>query len=144
MSVELLELAARIIEFRNRGHATITPEHVSDFYLLAEKFQDAILEVLSVAFPNPLWIELGEGKVLISRFAVPEGNGLVFAASEIAREVGEFVDVPDKKRAAELGEVLILCGNIESARVLQQQATEVVRAFELRALAMREARKGTE
>ena len=134
LNTEAMEAAARLLELRNNGVAAFSPEQVADAYVLAEGFADAVSDVLRVTLPNPLWIELGEGRVLISRFSMPEGNGLVFRESEVAHEVGEYLDIPDQRHEPETGEVFILCTNVESAKVLKQQAAEVVRAFDIRAI----------
>lgn len=113
---------------------------IDDVILQGEKLNEFVFGLNGeyseppTAFPNPLWIELGDGKIGVGRIAVPEGNGLVLRPLAEAHEIGSYGVVPDGKGEPQGGDVFILCKNRESALVLQNQANEVVRAFDIRSI----------
>lgn len=82
-------------------------------------------------FPNPLQVNLGEGRIAVDVFGDGDGAfGLILRDSGEPHEVGqptgsdrEPQDVPEK------GEIYIRCANRESAIVLMEQVCRVVAWF---------------
>jgi hypothetical protein len=81
-------------------------------------------------FPNPLEVQLGEGKILCSIFKDADGSsGIRFAYRDDVHEIGESGGADEITEPKE-GEVYVRCANLASARVLRDLANEVVQHFE--------------
>jgi len=82
-------------------------------------------------FPNPLQIELGDGRLAVSPFKASDGWGIMFTDTGSSHKVGDPVpELETETRLPAKDEVYILCKNAESAAVLMEMA---VRAYILAA-----------
>lgn len=81
-------------------------------------------------YPNPLQINLGEGRIAIEPFSDEDGYGIIFKDSGEPHEVGELTgSEPTEGHMPESGEIYLRCSNRESALVLMEQVCRVVAFF---------------
>lgn len=81
--------------------------------------------------PNPLQINLGDGRIAIDLFTDEDGaHGLILRDSGEPHEVGEPTNSGrEPEHCPEKGEIYIRCANRESALVLMEQVCRVVAGF---------------
>ena len=81
-------------------------------------------------FPNPLMIELGEGRIILSNFSDDDGYGIMFKDSGEPHEVGSYAGDPENPiHEPEAGEIYLKCSNRESALVLMEKVCRVLASF---------------
>ena len=81
--------------------------------------------------PNPLMIELGEGRISLSNFSDDDGYGIIFKDSGEPHEIGSSTGEPgNPKHEPEPGEVYLKCSNRESALVLMEKVCRILSSFE--------------
>ncbi len=87
-------------------------------------------EALEEKLPNPLQIELGEGKVLVAKFHDDDGAvGVMFACGHGQFPIGTSFGDLKGKHTPKKGEVYIRCTNIESLEILKQCVLEAEQAL---------------
>lgn len=82
----------------------------------------------SKAYPNPLNINFGEGRIIICKWSDKDGRGVVFRESSGPHKVGSECGLPDEpNHTPKEGEIYLHFSNIESAKVLHDVLLEVIR-----------------
>ncbi|HEC61211.1 MAG TPA: hypothetical protein ENI27_03040 [bacterium] len=82
------------------------------------------------ALPNPLQIELGEGKVLVAKFQDDDGAvGVMFACGHGQFPIGTPFGNLEGYHAPQAGEVYIRCKNLASLKVLKDAVLEAEQAL---------------
>lgn len=81
-------------------------------------------------FPNPLSVNLGEGRIEITVYSSGDSHGLLLRDSGEKHEIGEATgSVTEENHKPIAGEVYINCSNRESALVLMEQVCRLVAKF---------------
>jgi hypothetical protein len=74
-------------------------------------------------------VELGEGKVMVTGFADPDGCGVMFRNTGEPHEIGKLTGEPSGPHTPQPGEIYIKCTNRASALVLMEQVAWVVAQY---------------
>lgn len=83
---------------------------------------------MNATYPNPLNINFGEGRIIICKYSDGDGRGVVFRATPEPHKVGDECGLPDEpNHTPQEGEVFLHFSNIESAQVLHDILSEVIR-----------------
>ena len=81
-------------------------------------------------FPNPLSINLGEGKIEVTVYSCGSNHGILLRDSGKKHNIGDLSESPtEENHEPQVGEVYINCGNRESALVLMEQVCRLVAKF---------------
>ena len=84
-------------------------------------------------FPNPLQINLGNGRIEITQYSDIDGYGVLLKDTGedhvIGRATGTREELVSWEHSPQSGEIYIHCANRESALVLMEQVCRVVAAF---------------
>lgn len=86
---------------------------------------------MTETLPNPLQINLGDGRIAIDPFTDKDGaHGLILRDSGEPHDVGAPTNSDrEPEHWPEKGEIYIRCANREAALVLMEQVCRVVAAF---------------
>ena len=85
---------------------------------------------MSEHFPNPLRIGMGEGRMCVGEYRLPDARGLLFRDTGEPHEVGaEAPELPAPHEPAP-GEVYLEFSNVESAIVVRNMMQQLVDGWE--------------
>lgn len=91
-----------------------------------------VLKAIFATFPNPLMIQMGEGRILFSKFWDKDDRdgGVILSDSGEPHEVGSESDQsPESDYVPRQGEVFLRFGRKESAEALRDVINEVIEAW---------------
>ncbi len=124
-NAEIERLRGVIHEFQNKM-LTARNQHEIDI----ERAEAGSKRLREDALPNPLQIELGAGKVLVSKFEDTDGAaGVMFACGQGQFPIGTPFGNLEGRHTPQKGEVYIRCTNLASLKILKQCIVEAEQAL---------------